>query len=98
MHASTTAKALFRNLTISGTFPCEIETHFFGSKQDESASTRQTYPHESVAIIGESYSARNNMKVVEEPFLPIFFYYCAASYSRLRCTIRCFLKNSWDGK
>jgi hypothetical protein len=47
MHASTTAKTIFRNLTISGIFPCEIETRlFFGSKRDESASTRQTYPYE----------------------------------------------------
>jgi len=77
MHASTTAKTIFRNLTISGIFPCEIETRlFFGSKRDESASTRQTYPYESVAIIRESYGARNNMKVVDEPLCPIFFYYC----------------------
>ena len=52
--------------------PLQDRDSIFGSKQDESASTRQPYPHESVAIIGESYSARNNMKVVEEPFLPIF--------------------------
>ena len=77
MQTSTTAKKTFEILTIAAPSP-RLDSLFLEQAR-RVASARRTYPHESVAIIGESYGARNNMKVVEEPPGPIFFYYCSVA-------------------